>query len=85
MATAMTPEVKPTPTPAGPAPVVLDLGKHRRKRVKQLRRGEGKLMTDILDAIEELKLAGTLTATAQPVVIVVQQRRRKMKSLIPGF
>jgi len=84
MATATVPETK-QPASNQPAPVVLDLGKHRRKRVKQLRRGEGKLMTDILDALDELKLAGTLNASAQPVVIVVQEKRRKMKSLLSGF
>ena len=85
MASPTVPDTKPALPVAEQAPVVLDLGKHRRKRVKQLRRGEGKLMTDILDALQELKLAGTLNSTAQPVVIVVQQKRRRMKSLIPGF
>lgn len=86
MATATGSEPRPATTPTGdPAPIVLDLGKQRRKRVKELRRGEGRLMAEIIDALEELKLAGTLAASAQPVVIVVQQKRRKMKSLLPGF
>jgi hypothetical protein len=61
--------------------VVLDLGKHRRKQIKRLRRGQGKLMDDINGAIEELRLAGTLGAASQPVVIIVQQKRRKNKLL----
>jgi hypothetical protein len=86
MATVTGTEPRPATTAAGePTPIVLDLGKQRRKRVKELRRGEGKLMAEIIDALEELKLAGTLAASAQPVVIVVQQKRRKMKSLLPGF
>jgi hypothetical protein len=86
MATATGSELRPATTSTGdPTPIVLDLGKQRRKRVKELRRGEGKLMAEIIDALEELKLAGTLAASAQPVVIVVQQKRRKMKSLLPGF
>jgi hypothetical protein len=84
MATATATETRPAST-SQPSPIVLDLGKQRRKRVRQLRRGEGKLMSEIIDALEELKLAGTLSASAQPVVVVVQQKRRKMKSLIPGF
>ena len=78
-------ETKSTAASTQPTPVVLDLGKHRRKRVKELRRGEGKLMADIIDAIEELRIAGTLSASAQPVVIVVEQKRPRVKSLIPGF
>lgn len=70
-------------TPSGPSPVILDLGKHRRKRIKQLRRGGGKLMDDVNDALEELRTAGTLGAASQPVVIIVRQKRRKRKSLFP--
>jgi hypothetical protein len=79
------PDTKPAAAAPQQTPVVLDLGKQRRKRVKELRRGEGKLMADIIDALDELRTAGTLSANAQPVVVVVQQKRRKMKSLIPGF
>ncbi len=65
------------------APVVLDLGKRRRKQVKQLRRGEGKLLDDINGAVEELRTAGTLSAVSQPVIVVVREKRRKTKSLLP--
>lgn len=64
-------------------PVILDLGKQSRKQVKRLRRGDGKLMDDINDAIAELRTAGTVGATSQAVVIVVREKRRKTKSLFP--
>ena len=69
--------------PASLAPVVLDLGKRRRKQVKQLRRGEGKLLDDINGAVEELRTAGTLSAVSQPVIIIVREKRRKAKSMFP--
>ena len=59
------------------APVVVDLGKHRRKRVKQLREGRGPLMAEVARAVEELQAAGTIAATAQPVVLIVRQKPRK--------
>lgn len=62
-------------------PIVLDLGKQRRKRIRALRRGEGQLMDEINASIEELRTAGALGADAQPVVIVVRQRRRKIRGL----
>ena len=65
------------------APVVLDLGRRRRKLIRQLRRGEGKLLDDINGAVEELRTAGTLSASSQPVIVVVQQKRRKKSSLLP--
>jgi uncharacterized protein DUF6200 len=67
------------------APIVVDLGKHRRKAIRQLRRGEGPLMDDVRGCVEELRSAGSISATAQPIVIVVRQRRRKRAGMFPGF
>lgn len=67
------------------APVVLDFGKHRRKVVKQLRKGTGKLMEEVSAALEELRSAGAISAGAQPVIIVVQQKKRRARGFVPGF
>jgi hypothetical protein len=69
----------------GPAPIVLDFGKHRRKAIKRLRRGEGRLMDDVNSALEELRVAGALSENAQPVIVVVRQRRRRSNKLFPSF
>jgi hypothetical protein len=58
------------------APVVVDMGKKSRKQIKQLREGRGKLMTEVAGVLEELRIAGTISASAQPVVIVLRQRRK---------
>jgi hypothetical protein len=68
-----------------PAAIVVDRGKHRRKSIRQLRRGEGPLMDDVRGCVEELKSAGTIAAAAQPLVIIVRQRRRKRARMFPGF
>jgi hypothetical protein len=75
--------IRTADTPERSAPVVLDLGKQRRKQIKQLRRGEGRLLDDINGAIEELRTVGTLGASTQPVVIIVREKRRKTKSMFP--
>ena len=59
------------------APVILDLGQRSKKLVKRLRRGEGKLMARIGIVVEELKKNGTIAPTAQPVVLVVREKRVK--------
>jgi hypothetical protein len=60
--------------PAKAQLLVIDLGKAQsRKRIKQLRRGEGKLMGKIDGILGELVQAGTIDRKAQPVVIVVRQ------------
>lgn len=65
-------------------PVIIDLGKRKRKLVKKLRRGEGKLLDDVNGAVAELRTAGTLSADVQPVIIIVREKRAKTaKSLFP--
>jgi hypothetical protein len=70
------------------APIIIDLGKHRRKRVKGLRSGTGRLAEELNGCIDELRTAGTIAANAQTVVVVVRERRRRNKSLkglLPGL
>jgi hypothetical protein len=74
---------RPANTMTTSPPIVLDLGKQRRKRVKELRRGEGKLMDEVNASIEELRTAGALAADAQAVVVVVREKRRKTR--LPGL
>lgn len=57
-------------------PVVVDLGKKRRKQIRQLRKGHGKLMDEVSRLIEELRVSGSIAPSTQPVVIVVRQKRR---------
>jgi hypothetical protein len=69
--------------PAENEPVVIDLGKKSRKRVRALRRGEGPLLADVNATIKELQLAGTVSASAQPVIVVVRQKSRKRGRVLP--
>lgn len=62
------------------APIIIDLGKHKRKRIKKLRKGKpGRLLDEVQDCIEELKASETIAETAQPVVIVVREKRKRNK------
>ena len=63
-------------------PVIIDLGKKRRKLVKKLRKGSGKLMDEVQGTLQELRNAGTISASAQPVVVVVRERRRSSRNRI---
>lgn len=60
--------------------VVISLGKKRRKNVKRLIRGRGKLLGEVLDAVDDLRQAGTISGEAPPVVVVVERKRGKVKS-----
>jgi hypothetical protein len=52
---------------------VVDLGEHSRRRVRRLRRGEGRLMEKVEDAVASLTSNGVLSGNAQTVVVVVRQ------------
>lgn len=62
--------------------VVLDLGKQKRKKVKDLRKGKGALMDDVNTAIAELQAEGTLAAGAQVVVVVVERKPEAASSMM---
>jgi hypothetical protein len=79
--------VETAPRPETKGPIVIDLGKHRRKRVKDLRRGTGRLAEEVNDCIMELQAAGTISPSAQTVVVVVREKRKSksLKGLLPGL
>lgn len=53
---------------------VVDIGKHTRKQIRKLRRGDGKLMTKAEQIVQDLKDQGVLAQNANTVVLVVQQK-----------
>jgi hypothetical protein len=57
-------------------PIFIDLGKKKKKAVKQLRNGKGKLVDQIQSTLADLRNAGTISMTAQPVIVVVREKRR---------
>lgn len=60
-------------TPAKGIVCVVDLGEHSRRRIRRLRRGEGRLMERVEDAVAALEENGVLASGAQTVVVVVRQ------------
>jgi hypothetical protein len=71
-----TESTKSADSAASHAPVVVDAGKKRRKQIRQLRKGRGKLMDEINELVSELRNSGSISASSQPVVVVVRQKRR---------
>jgi hypothetical protein len=69
----------PTPkAPAGgPSPVVADLGPRSRKQIKRLRKGEGPLLEDAQKLVAQLQTDRAITGGAQPVILIVKERRRR--------
>ena len=45
----------------------------------------GRLVEEVNSCLDELRTAGTLSATAQPVVVIVREKPRKRTGLFPGL
>lgn len=58
--------------------MLIDLGSKKRKDVKRLRKGRGRLMGRVVDTVEELKASGEIEADSQVVVVVVKEKRKKL-------
>jgi hypothetical protein len=54
--------------------IVIDLGKHRKGRIKKLREGRGALMDEVKQTLDELRASGTIAGNVQPVVLVVKEK-----------
>lgn len=71
-------------------PIIIDLGKTKRKRIKRLKRGRGRLMEEVTDVLEEVRASlGEEGADKHlvPIVMVYRRKRRKKKyeGIFPFF
>ena len=61
--------------------IVIDIGKRQKsKQIRKLRKGTGKLTEKIKELVDDLREQRTISAEAQPVVIVVRQKATRTKT-----
>ncbi len=54
--------------------VVLDIGKHQTASIKKLRKGKGKLLRKVNNAIGQLRDNGNIKPDAQVVIVVAREK-----------
>ncbi len=64
---------------AGRQPILIDLGKKKKKAVKRLRRGSGPLMRTLHDALEQLQSSGKLDSAGDGLVVAVVREKKKRR------
>ncbi len=67
------------------APVVVTLGKQSRKRIRQLKRGRGKLIKEVSDVVEQVRAGFGQQGEDKvfvPVVLVYRRRPRRGLGLL---
>ncbi|HMV69459.1 MAG TPA: hypothetical protein PKA64_21635, partial [Myxococcota bacterium] len=68
-------------------PLVIDLGRKRKKSIRNLKAGTGKLMSEVDRTVEALRANGATLGDGAPLVLVVErkdkraERRRKARKL----
>ena len=67
-------------------PIIIDLGKVKRKRIKALKKGRGRLVDEVAEVLEEVRASlGDDGAGKQLVPIVMIYRRKRRKKKYEGF
>jgi len=72
-------------TDANP-PIVIDLGKQKRKRIKQLKRGRGKLVDRVNEAVAQVRAALGPEAQGKefvPVAVIFRRDEKGRKGMFP--
>ncbi|MCG8467658.1 MAG: hypothetical protein MJB57_05525 [Gemmatimonadetes bacterium] len=70
--------------PGDYTPILMDLGKAKRKRVKKLKQGRGPLIRKIGEALDEhvAMLEVPQDAHIVPVIVVVEKKQKRRRRLI---
>lgn len=69
---------KNTAESSEPNLLVVDIGKkQKRKRIKGLRKGRGRLFERVRGVVADLREEGAIDANSTPVVIVVREKSRQ--------
>lgn len=67
-------------------PIIIDLGKKSRKRIRKLRKGKpSRLLDKVNEVLSEIREAGALSGPTQAVVVVVRERRKSKVGKLWGM
>jgi Family of unknown function (DUF6200) len=80
MATVLAPVAAGTAEVTGVAPIIIDLGKEKKGRIKDLKRGRGRLMAEVASVLTEVRAGlGDDAGNKQlvPVVLIYKKKNRR--------
>lgn len=62
-------------------PIIVDLGKTKAKRIKQLKKGRGELMEEVIDVLDEVveALGDEVNGKSLVPIILVYEKKKKKK------
>ena len=79
-----TPQVMPYAAPEITAPVIVSLGTQKKKAIKQLKRGKGRVMDEVADVVAQVQTNLGEQAAGKiilPVVVIYRRKQRRPRTL----
>jgi len=70
-----------TATPTAAKPILIDLGRKKRRQINKLRNGGGPLLRQVIEVVDEFKQEGKIAESTQPLIVIVREKRRKLSRL----
>jgi len=59
--------------------IILEFGRQKKKRVRDLREGRGQVFRKVIKAISELQKAGEVGDSVQPVIVIIKQKKKSRR------
>lgn len=69
------------------APVIVDLGKKKRKVLRALKKGRGKLMSEVLETVQQVEASMGDDAAGKvlvPIVVIYREKKRRSRGFFGG-
>lgn len=79
--TASTAAVTTNGASSAPPVIVLDMKSMSRKKLRRLRKGRGKAMVEMSEALDEFRQNGTIAPNAQIVIAIVKRKDKPPRSI----
>ena len=57
--------------------IIIDIGAKKKNQIRRLRKGEGALIEEVEQCLEDLRATGRIDDAAQPVILVVRQKSKR--------
>jgi len=61
--------------------IILEFGRQKKDRIRDLQQGKGRMFRHVLKTISELQKAGEVGDSVQPVIVIIKQKRSSSKGL----
>ncbi|MEH1781701.1 MAG: hypothetical protein V7L26_21845 [Nostoc sp.] len=59
--------------------IILEFGRQKKKRIRDLREGRGQMFRKVIKAISELQKAGEVGDSVQPVIVIIKEKKSSRK------